>query len=130
MSAKDAVQFLIEDNGDKSPSSGFRKDFAEDMPYKSILQRKGKDLGEVLDMFDWNEDCNKWIDEYHKSESGGADMSKLVKYRRMVSFCIGGWREFNEDFGRGDVSCIRDLRTPCVTSRTPLKQAKREFDEN
>ena len=135
MAAIEAVDLLINDNGDKEPASGFRKDFADDKPYRSFLQRIGNDgngmeLDEVLDIFDWTEDCDKWIDEYHKSGSDGPDMSKLVKYRRRVAFCIGGWRELNEDFGRGDVSCIRDLRTPCVTSRSPLKQAKREFDED
>lgn len=132
MAAVDAVQFLIEDNGDRTASgelSGFRKDFAEDKPYRSILQRTKRGLDEVLEMFDWRDDGDKWVEEYHKTD-GGPDFGKLVKYRRRVAFCIGGWREFNEDFGRGDVSCLRDLRTPFITSRSPLKQSKREFDEN
>ena len=126
MSAPEAVQFLIKDHGDKDPSSGFRKDFAEDKPYKSILQRNDKMLDEVLDLFDWREDSDKWVEEYKKEK--GKEFTKLVRYRRMVCFCIGGWREFNEDFGRGDVSCLRDIRTPLVTSRSPLKAMKDEFD--
>ena len=126
MAASEAVQFIISDHGDKSPSGGFRKDFAEDKPYRSILQRNDKMLSEVLDLFDWNEDSDKWVAEYKKSK--GQDITNLVRYRRRVCFCIGGWREFNEDFGRGDVSCLRDIRTPLVTSRSPLKSMKDEFD--
>ena len=126
MAAKEAVQFLIEDHGDKTPLSGFRKTFAEDKPYMSILQRNEKTLEDVLDLFDWNEDSDKWVEEYKKKK--GQDIGKLVRYRRRACFCIGGWREFNEDFGRGDVSCLRDIRTPLVTSRSPLKAMKDEFD--
>lgn len=124
MGAKEAVDFLIEDHGDVG--KGFREDFAQDKPYKSILQRNGKTLDEVLKLFDWKDDCDKWVKEYNKKKN---DMEKLIRYRRMVSFCIGGWREFNEDFGRGDVSCLMDMRTPLVTSRSPLKATKDEFDE-
>ena len=126
MAATEAVQFMIADHGDKTPSSGFRKTFAEDKPYKSILQRNDKMLSEVLDLFDWNEDSDKWVEEYKKQK--GQDITKLVRFRRRACFCIGGWREFNEDFGRGDVSCLRDIRTPLVTSRSPLKAMKDEFD--
>lgn len=124
MGAKEAVDFLIEDHGDVG--KGFREDFAQDKPYKSILQRNGKTLDEMLKLFDWKDDCDKWVQEYDKPKK---DMEKLIRYRRMVSFCIGGWREFNEDFGRGDVSCLMDIRTPLVTSRSPLKATKDEFDE-
>ena len=126
MAATEAVQFMIADHGDKTPSSGFRKTFAEDKPYKSILQRNDKMLSEVLDLFDWNKDSDKWVEEYKKQK--GQDITKLVRFRRRACFCIGGWREFNEDFGRGDVSCLRDIRTPLVTSRSPLKAMKDEFD--
>jgi hypothetical protein len=125
MGAKEAVDFLIKDHGDVG--KGFREVFAQDKPYKSILQRNKKTLDEVLKLFDWKDDCDKWVQEYNKSKK--QDMEKLIRYRRMVSFCIGGWREFNEDFGRGDVSCLIDIRTPLVTSRSPLKAAKDEFDE-
>jgi len=129
MAAKDAVEFLIEDHGDKNPASGFRKDFAEDLPYKSMLQRNGgNELSDLLDKFDWRDDADKWVEEYEKS-ARQRDRMKLVRYRRCACFCIGGWRELNEDFGRCDVSCLRDIRTPLVTSRSPLKAAKDEFDE-
>ena len=123
MAAKDAVQFLIDDHGDIG--KGFREDFAKDKPYRSILQRQGKTLDEVLKKFDWNPDNNGWAGEYTKKEP---EVNKLIKYRRCVCFCICGWREFNEDFGRGDVSCLRDIRTPLVTSRSPLKAAKDDFN--
>ena len=126
MAAKDAVEFIIEDHGDKVPLKGFRKDFAEDKPIRSLLQRNDKTLDEVLKLFDWKEDCDKWVSEYGKPKP---DIEKLIRYRRCVAFCIGGWRELNEDFGRGDVSCLRDIRTPLVTSRSPLKATKDEFDE-
>ena len=126
MAATEAVQFMIADHGDKTPPGGFRKTFAEDKPYKSILQRNEKTLSEVLDLFDWNDDSDKWVEEYKKPKD--QDITKLVRYRRRACFCIGGWREFNEDFGRGDVSCLRDIRTPLVTSRSPLKAMKDEFD--
>ena len=87
MGAKEAVDFLIEDHGDVG--NGFREDFAQDKPYKSILQRNGKTLDEVLKLFDWKDDCDKWVQEYNKQKQ---DMEKLIRYRRMVSFCIGGWR--------------------------------------
>lgn len=128
MSAKDAVQFIIDDHGDKTPPSGFRRDFAKDDAIKSILQRNNKTLEEVLKMFDWKEDSDKWVDEYKKYANGAQDVSKLVKHRRCAGFCVCGWREFNEDFGRGDVSCLRDIRTPLVTSRSPLRAAKTAFD--
>lgn len=124
MGAKEAVDFIIEDHGDVG--KGFREDFAKDKPYRSILQRNGKTLDEVLKLFDWKDDCDKWVKEYGKDSP---EMERLVRYRRCVSFCIDGWREFNEDFGRGDVSCLIDMRTPLVTSRSPLKAAKDEFDE-
>ena len=69
MGAKEAVQFLIDDHGDKNPMSGFRKDFAEDKPYKSLLQRQGKTLEEVLEIFDWKPDDNEWNAEYKKKDA-------------------------------------------------------------
>lgn len=127
MGAIEAVKFLSEDHGDSEPLKGFLKTFSEDEPYSSILQRNKKDLDEVLEMFDWTDDGDKWLEEYKKKK--GQDVTKLVRYRRRVCFCACGWREFNEDFGRGDVSCLRDIRTPLVTSRSPLKAMKDDFDE-
>lgn len=124
MAATEAVEFLQKDHGDIG--SGFRQDFADDKPYKSLLQRTGKTLDEALELFDWKDDNDKWTEEYNKKEN---DSVKLMRLRRRVAFCIGGWREMNEDFGRGDVSCLRDIRTPLVTSRSPMKAAKDEFDE-
>ena len=126
MSAIDAVQLLIDDHGDKTPPSGFRKDFAEDMPMKSLLQRTDMDLDKMLETFDWKDDSDNWVSEYNKFNSG-QDIVKLVRFRRRAEFCVCGWRELNEDFGRGDVSCLRDIRTPLVTSRSPLKAAKDDF---
>ena len=124
MAAIEAVDFMMKDHGDIG--EGFREDFAKDKPYKSILQRQGKELDDVLKLFDWNEDGALWTAEYAKP-ANSQDKMNLIKYRRRVAFCVGGWREFNEDFKRGDVSCLRDIRTPLVTSRTPLKSAKDEF---
>lgn len=123
MAAIEAVEFLKNDHGDIG--KGFRGDFADDEPYKSLLQRNEKTLDEVLELFDWKEDDGEWTEEY----SGKKDNMKLIRSRRKVAFCIGGWRELNEDFGRGDVSCLREMRTPLVTSRSPLKAIKDEFDE-
>ena len=131
MGAIEAVDFLKRDHGDKSPEgtlSGFRKEFAEDDPYRSILQRQNKDLNEVLKIFDWDDDGLLWKKEYDKAAKE-QDRKKLVRYRRRASFCLGGWRELNEDFRRGDVSCLRDIRTPLVTSRSPLMSAKDEFSD-
>ena len=80
-------------------------------------------------MFDWENDSDAWLAEYKKGGENGQDVTKMVRFRRRVCFLIGGWREFNEDFGRGDVSCLRDIRTPLVTSRSPLKAMKDDFDE-
>lgn len=124
MGAKEAVEFLIDDHGDIG--KGFRDDFAKDKPYKSLLQRTDKDLEEVLEKFDWKTESDKWSDEITKD---GRDYEKLVRYRRGTCFCACGWRELQEDFGREDVSCLRDIRTPLVTSRTPLMAAKDDFDE-
>lgn len=124
MAAKDAVEFLIEDHGDIG--KGFRGDFAQDKPYKSLLQRADKDFDEVLEKFKWKQDGDKWEAESTKKSP---NVDKIVRYRRSVCFCIGGWRELKEDFERGDVSCLKDIRTPLVTSRTPLMTAKDEFDE-
>lgn len=125
--AMEAVEFLIKDHGDKDPPGGFRKDFAEDKPYRSILQRNDKDLDEVLEMLDWKDDDDGWMEEY--KSNGGGDMMKLIRFRRRICFLAGAWREFNEDFGRGDVSCLRDIRTPLVTSRSPLKAMKDDFED-
>lgn len=123
MTALDAVQFLIDDHGDKG--SGARGDFAMDRPIKSILQRSGKTLDDMLDMFDWKEDDASWTAEYDNQQNS---IPELIKYRRRVCFSVCGWREVLEDFGRGDVACMGDLRTPFVASRTPLKVMKDEFD--
>ena len=127
--AEKMVDFLLENQGDcvKDSPTGYRKDFADDKPLRSILQRSGKSLEDILDMLDWKEDNDSWLDEYKKKP--GPDITKSVIYRRRMFFLIGCWREFNEDFGRGDVSCLRDLRTPLVTSRTPLKTMRDEFNE-
>lgn len=125
--ATEAVDFLIKDHGDKDPPGGFRQDFAEDTPYRSILQRNDKQLDELLDMFDWKDDDAEWTEEYNKKEGGNTE--KMIRSRRRICFLIGCWREFNEDFGRGDVSCLRDIRTPLVTSRSPLKAMKDEFED-
>ncbi len=127
MAAQDAVDLLIKDIGDKNPQEGFRADFAKDLPIRSFLQRQDKTLDEVLKLFDWKPDNDKWTAEYQKRNK---NMAKLIKYRRRVCFCVGGWRELNEDFGRGDVSCLRDIRTPLVTARSRMKAAKEEFDDS
>lgn len=132
MPAKDAVEFMIRDHGDIG--SGFRGDFAKDKPIRSILQRyisddgseNGITLEDALDLFDWKEDDAAWLSEYGKK--GGGDSDKMIRFRRRLCYCLCGWREFNEDFGRGDVSCLRDIRTPLVTSRSPLRQTREEFD--
>lgn len=123
MAAPEAVEFLIEDHGDIG--KGFRGDFAADKPYRSLLQRHYKTLEEMLEMFDWKKDDAEWVAEYDKRKN---DVKNLVKFRRRVEFCACGWRELKEDFGRNDVSCLRDLRLPLVTSRTPLKAMKDEFN--
>lgn len=123
MAALEAVEFLINDYGDVG--SGFREDFAQDKPYMSILQRHGITLDEFLKMFDWKADDASWVAEYDKKDN---DMKEIVKYRRRINFSICGWREAKEDFGRSDVSCLRDLRLPMVTSRTPLRAMRMEFD--
>lgn len=125
MAAPEAVQFLIDDHGDRDPMSGFRQAFYEDKPYRSLLQRNDKTLEDLLKMFSWKEDDAAWTKEYDKKKN---DIKELVKYRRRVEFCVCGWRELREDFGRNDVSCLRDMRLPLVTSRTPLKAMKDEFD--
>lgn len=127
MGAVEAVEFLQNDHGDVG--SGFRKDFAEDKPIKSILQRNGKTLEDLLQMFDWTQDDADWQSEYELGFQGKDNIEKLIRLRRRIAFEVGGWRESKEDFGRGDVSCMRDIRTPLVTSRSPLKAMKDEFNE-
>ena len=126
MAAKDAVEFLIKDHGEDE-NSGFYDDFFKDEPYKSLLQRNGLTLDEALEKFKWQDDDAKWTSEYDKPKP---EIVKLRRYRRCVEFCVGGWRELKEDFGRGDVSCLCDLATPFDTSRSPMKAAKAEFEEN
>lgn len=126
MGAIEAVEFIKSDHGDVVDPGGFRKTFAEDRPYMSILQRNKKTLEQVLELFKWQEDDAEWTKEYNK-EKDGKKISELVKYRRRVYFDICGWREFNEDFGRCDVSCMREIRTPLVTSRSQLKAMYDEF---
>lgn len=130
MAAKDAIDFLIDDQGDyvkKKAESGFMKEFADGKPVRSLLQRGGKTLEEALNLFDWKDDDQLWRNEYTKTE--GADNDKLAEYRRRVYFCVGGWRDLSDDFGRGDVSCLRDIRTPLATSRTQLREARDGFGE-
>lgn len=122
MGAVEAVSLLIEDHGDKG--SGFRQEFADDKPYRSLLQRQGKTLEELLQLFDWQEDDAIWSSEYDKKPS---DIDKLIKFRRRVCFDVTGWRDLYEDFGRGDVACLGDIRTPLVTSRSPLKAMMDDF---
>lgn len=120
MSAPEAVQMLIDDH------EAFKEDFAKDAPCKSLLQRQGMTLDSMLDMFNWQSDDDAWVAEYDKG--GDAEIEKLIRYRRRVYFDVGGWRDINEDFGRGDVSCLRDIRVPFVTSRSPLQAMKDEFN--
>lgn len=127
MGAVEAVEFLQKDHGDIG--SGFRQSFAEDLPIKSLLQRQGKTVEDLLKMFDWNEDDAKWQAEYDRGPQGEDDIGNLIRLKRRISFAIGGWRETKEDFERGDVSCMRDIRVPFVTSRSPLKAMKDEFNE-
>ena len=124
MAAIEAVNFIMDDHG-RDPGQGFRGEFARDDPYRSLLQRQDKTLEEVLDIFEWKSDDARWLAENERPKN---DTWKLMRYKRRVSFCITGWRDLKEDFGRGDVSCLRDIRTPLVTSRTPLKAAYDEFD--
>ena len=125
MGAVEAVKFLKKDHGDVVEPSGFRKIFAEDQPYKSILQRNGATLEDMRRLFDWHPDDDAWRAEYDNDMS---NQEALIKFRRRVCFAACGWREVNEDFGRGDVSCLRDIRTPLVTSRTPLRAMEDEFE--
>ena len=127
MAAQDAVDFLITDHGDKDPPSGFRQKFAADEPYKSVLQRNGKSLEELLEIFDWSEEDNQWVNEYNKPK--GRDKNKLIRLRRAVGFLVSSWREGYEDLGEFDVSCLRRIRTPYVTSRTPLKVLRKELEK-
>lgn len=123
MGAVEAIEFLIEDHGDKG-GNGFRQDFAKDLPLKSLLQRNSKTFDEVLELFKWDKDDKEWVSEYNNKRK----IDKLLKYRRRIEFAVTGWREINEDFGRGDVSCLRDIRTPLVTSRSPMRIARDEFN--
>ena len=127
MAAIPAVDFLINDHGDKvkSGGSGFRKDFAEDKPIKSILQRQGKTVDQLLEIFDWRPDDALFVNEYNNKNNS---YQNLINYRRRVCFCVDGWRDIKEDLDQYDVGAMKFIRTPYVTSRTPLKQIRKEFD--
>lgn len=124
MPASKAVEMLIKDAGSKG--EGFRGEFAKDEPIRSILQRQGKSIEKMLEIFDWKEDDAAWVSEY--GTDNGGDNQRLVKYRRRMFFDVGGWRDVYEDFARGDVSCLRDIRTPLVTAQSPLREMKEEFN--
>lgn len=128
MSAKSAVEFLIEDHGDKDASNGARNDFANDKPYLSILQRNEVSLEDLLKKFDWTEDEQTFLSLYSANDERKS-LNKLIKSRNRVNFMVCATREFNEDFGREDVSCLKDLRMPFLTSRTPLKSMRDEFSD-
>lgn len=130
--ATQAINVLIDDHGDKKPVgddvtflSGFRRTFAEDKPYKSFLQRTDKELPDLLDEFDFKEDDNAWSQEYQKSIE--SDHDKLISYRHRIEFLIAARREFMEDYDGTDVEQIRMIRTPFVTSRTPLRSQREGF---
>lgn len=124
MAAVEAVDFMISDHGDKSPPSGFRRDFAEDKPIKSILQRNNISIPDLLKVFDFRPDDAEFEREYAQEDR---DDDKLIKYRKRSSFTIGLWREVKDDLEQYDVSCLRAIRTPYVTSRTPLRVLKDEI---
>ena len=124
MAAIPAVNFIINDHCPDDRCSGFRKTFAEDTPYKSLLQRNGVSLEDLLSIFDWDPDNSAWVSEYSKPNP---ENHKLIKFRRRLCFSATGWRDVKEDFGRGDVSCLRDIRVPLVTSKSPLRSARDEF---
>ena len=131
--ATDAAQLLLKDGGDKQNGSlsGFRKAFAEDRPIQSLLQRQDKTLEDMLEAFDWHqaddESAKCYADNFDPESPTGTDLQCTMRNR--LYFLLCGWREIQEDFGREDVSCLRDLRTPCVTARTPLMAVKDVFKE-
>lgn len=127
MGAEEAVEFLQNDHGDIG--KGFREDFAKDLPIRSILQRNFKTVQDMLRMFSWDREDAKWQNEYELGFQGKDNIEQLIRLKRKIAFSVGGWREVKEDFERGDVSCMRDIRVPFVTSRSPLKAMKDEFNE-
>lgn len=126
MSAKDGVKFLIKDHGDISPSSGLRDTFEKDNPYLSLLQRNDMSLDDIIKEFNWDEDDQEFLALYN---GDAAELPALMKNRSKVHFCVCATRELKEDFERGDVSCLNDLRLPLITSRTPLMAMQDEFNE-
>lgn len=124
MAALGAVNFIINDHCPGDKCSGFRLQFAGDVPYRSLLQRNGVTLEALLQIFDWKPDEAEWLAEYAKPMP---ENEKLIKARRKLGFSSTGWRECKEDFGRCDVSCLRMIRDPLVTSKSRLKAARDEF---
>jgi hypothetical protein len=63
--------------------------------------------------------------EYNKDDP---HYGSMVNYRRRTAFCITGWRDIKEDLDQYDVGALKYIRTPYVTSRSPLRQTRDEFD--
>ena len=129
--ARNTVNAIQKDHGDltDSGSSGFRSTFASDLPYYYFTQRMNLNGGPLASsMFGFGEDDVGWCMEYSKGSE--ANIEIMRKRRARLSFLISGFRDILEDFDNADVECLRRIRTPLVTSATPLKVMDKYFNLN
>lgn len=113
---------LIRDDCDKA-----RKAVDDGTPLKSFIQRTGKTIDELDDMFDPSMD--EADDSRCRAEGGPGPQHRL--YRRRIAFLRGSLKEFHEDFDDkvSDVDFMRLMSAPFADAKFPVTLAIEEMEK-
>lgn len=93
--------------------------------WKSLLQREGKTLQDLLDLFDPQPDESDWISEY-----GNKKNSPLLRlYRRRMAFLKASRKEFHDEYDEEitDVDFMRLLELPFTDPKYVIEYSIEEL---
>lgn len=112
----DALKFLKDDL--VKAQAQWREDGNQ---FKSLLQREDRSLQELLDLFDPQEDEDKWSNEY----KGDKRSPLLWLFRNRMAFLKASRKEFHEEYDDEvtDVDFMRLLELPYTDSKYTIERS-------
>lgn len=116
-----ALEFLKED------LEKAKKQWREGKQFESLLQREGKTLQDLLDLFDPQPDENAWVGEYN----GNKNAPILWIHRNRMAFLKASRKEFHEEYDEDitDVDFMRLLELPFTDPKYTIERSIEELGD-
>lgn len=118
---KEALNFL-KDDLDKAV-----KQWRETEQFQSLLQRENKDLKQLLDLFDPEQDENDWTNEYNDQQR----TPYIMLYKKRMAILKASRKEFLEEYNEDitDVDFMRLLELPYTEPKYVIESSIEELQD-